>query len=670
METFCKYFNSLEKMKLSILFLLLLTSTVLFGQDTIKTLECVEIVSVRADKETPITQTNLRLTVVMPTYTGQDMSYVLQNTPSVSVYSDNGLYNGYTYIRMRGVDQTRINMTLNGIPLNEPEDQGVYFSNYPDFAANLKSVQVQRGTGTSSNGSSSYIGSINFESQNLLDSHYVSLEAGGGSYNSYRTSIAYNSGLNGRIAVYGRYSMLGTNGYRQNSFNASRTFFTSAGWYGDKDILKLTAFSGQSSNGMAYLATNLEDINLNPRMNYLTEDEKDLFNQNLISLQWIRGFDSKFMLNSSIFYNNLQGEYGVFVGDMLNFGLKSNFGGLISSLSYNSTRTKMQLGINANIYERQHRMSIQPTPTNWLYQNSGFKGEFSAFFKVQHNFSSKIVGFMDVQERAVNFRYQQDVSLEQKLDPILWFFLNPKGGLRFIQNKNLSHYASVGQTHREPTRNDIFNGYDDIVPISGSVYQASIDGLNFDTVQIRSIKPEQVLDFEAGTDLKTKFLSVSLNAYWMQFKNEIAQTGQLSMIGLPLRQNVASSFRSGVELDLSAMPIKKLIIRQSANYSYNRIKDFGTYHNVSPLLTPNFISNTSVQYTLGNIFVGINGRYVSKSYLDNTGNRAMMTPDFAVFGANMGVNYNRMSVNFSVNNLMNKRYFAGVMLVVRKFTPV
>ena len=213
--------------------LLLVTSLVSlssYSQDTLKqnTLKEVQIVSVRADQTTPVTQSNLKKDEIQKNYSGQDMSYVLLNkVPSLTAYSDNGLYNSYTYFRLRGVDQTRINMTLNGIPLNEPEDQGVYFSNYPDFGANLNSVQVQRGVGSSSYGSSSYIGSINFEGPNLLDSNWTSLETGYGSYNSYRMSVAHNSGLHNKIATYARYSMIGSDGYRYNSFNKSRTFFTS-----------------------------------------------------------------------------------------------------------------------------------------------------------------------------------------------------------------------------------------------------------------------------------------------------------------------------------------------------------------------------------------------------------------------------------------------------------
>lgn len=199
--------------------LLLVTSLVSlssYSQDTLKqnTLKEVQIVSVRADQTTPVTQSNLKKDEIQKNYSGQDMSYVLLNkVPSLTAYSDNGLYNSYTYFRLRGVDQTRINMTLNGIPLNEPEDQGVYFSNYPDFGANLNSVQVQRGVGSSSYGSSSYIGSINFEGPNLLDSNWTLLETGYGSYNSYRMSVAHNSGLHNKIATYARYSMIGSDGY-------------------------------------------------------------------------------------------------------------------------------------------------------------------------------------------------------------------------------------------------------------------------------------------------------------------------------------------------------------------------------------------------------------------------------------------------------------------------
>jgi iron complex outermembrane recepter protein len=638
-------------MRKLLIILLTIVSSFTYSQelDTTVTLNEVQIVSVRAEQKTPVTQKNLTKVEIQKNYIGQDMSYILNTTPSINTWSDNGLYNSYTYFRLRGVDQTRINMTLNGVPLNEPEDQGVYFSNYPDFGANLNSIQIQRGVGSSSYGSSSYIGSINFEGPNLRDSTYTSLESGYGSFNSYRFSVAHNTGIRNKIGIYARYSTIGSDGYRYNSFNRSKTFFTSIGYYGEKDVIKFTTFSGESDNGMAYLATNIEDINIDPRTNYLRPDERDRFRQDFASLQWIRKTGKNSTLNTSIFYNHLDGNYDIFIPDILGdytlfFRLKSHFTGALTTWNYQKGKVKINTGLNANYYQRSHMMSIYPNTSEWLYVNKGIRTEVSTFTKLHYDIKKKLTSYVDLQYRYSNFTYIPDQVNVERLDPINWNFLNPKGGVRYKQNNKLSYYTSVGMSHREPTRNDLFSGYDDVEPINRYEYV----GFGVDTIDVRNIKPERVIDFELGTEWKSDKLSISTNLYYMDFKNEIAPIGRLSYIGLPLRKNVESSFRSGIEFDLKYNPIKNLLISQAFNYSYNRIKEWtddggSTFNNVAPLLTPNIITNTSVSYKWKIATIGLSSRWVGESYLDNT-----MNSDFVNTGLlfTRWTCWNRLQENF------------------------
>ena len=652
-------------MKKIILLIIAFLSTFVNAQDSIDTtkiLNEVQIISVRANRVTPVTQTNLSKSDISKNYIGQDASYILNTTPSINTYSDNGLYNSYTYFRLRGVDQTRINMTLNGIPLNEPEDQGVYFSNYPDFAANLNSIQILRGIGTSSYGSSSYIGSINFESVNLLDTTYSTAEAGIGSYGSYRASISAHTGvMKNKLSAYMRYSSIASNGYRYNSYNNSSTIFISFGYFGNKNTIRTTFFSGISGNGMAYLATNLEDINNDPRTNYLNMGERDLFKQDLISTQFTSKIGKYSNLNTSLFYNHLDGNYDLFSGSMLYFRLKSHFTGLISTYSYNREKFRLNIGINTNYYERSH-MATDNLNEYWLYQNKGVKTEFSIFTKIHYNLSSRLIIYGDIQYRNVNFIYHQDTIYSTSLNPIYWNFINPKGGLRFNQSKKISHYTSIGLSHREPTRNDLFNGYDDVTPINKYKYV----GFGVDTIDIRTIKPERVLDIELGSELRTNKLNISANIYYMNFKNEIAPIGRLSYIGLPLRKNVKSSFRSGIEVDLMYKPIKILTFKQSFSYSFNRIKQWSTddsipqvYNNVSPLLTPSIISNTNISFNWKIITIGLSTRYISSSYLDNTMNSDYKTPDYLLIDGSIGIDYKKISIRTMINNITGVRYFTS-----------
>lgn len=647
-----------------LILLILFSSSIIYSQinlekDTIKhNLNEFEINCIRADDETPITQSNIDKEKIKFRYFGQDLSFILNSTPSITSYSDNGLYNSYTYFRLRGIDQSRINMTLNGLPLNEPEDQGVYFSNYPDFGSNVNSVQIQRGVGTSTYGVSSYVGSINFEGPNLLDTNWISLEAGYGSYNGYRMSTAYNSGLNKKFAVYARYSMVGSDGYKYNAFNNSKSFFTSMGYYGKKDVLKLTMFSGVSDNGMGYLATNIEDINLDPRTNYLTSNEKDHFEQSFVSLQWTKMINTNSHITTSLFYNYLKGNYDVlFSPDMAKFNLESNFGGLTSNYSLNKKKLKLNLGISTFFYNRKHLMSLQPNISSYLYTNSGTKIEFSSFGKIQYKIKNFVL-FADIQYRFVMFDYVPDNSNGKDLNNIYWNFINPKGGIKYIQNNHVSYYLSVGQTNREPTRNDLFNGYDNIKPINGSNYIGGTD-----TINIKNIKPESVIDIELGFDYISPKFKGHINGYYMDFKNEIAAIGRLSYIGLPLRKNVNSSFRSGVEIDLSYTPINGLTINQNFVYCYSKIREYTTdydnitYKNVNPLLTPNIISNTNISYKNGWFMIGLSGRYVSKSYLDNTQNDNFITPDYFLLDGVVGLQYQGFEMKFMINNITNQRYY-------------
>jgi iron complex outermembrane receptor protein len=224
----------------------------------------------------------------------------------------------------------------------------------------------------------------------------------------------------------------------------------------------------------------------------------------------------------------------------------------------------------------------------------------------------------------------------------------------------MSHYFSVGMSHREPTRNDLFSGYDDVEPINRNEYV----GFGVDTIDIRNIKPERVIDFELGTEWKSDKISISTNVYYMDFENEITPIGRLSYIGLPLRKNVESSFRSGIEFDLKYNPIRNLTISQTFNYSYNRIREWVTdddmvFSNVAPLLTPNIITNTSVSYKWNVLTFGLSGRYVGKSYLDNTMNEEFTTPDYFLLDGYIGVDYKRISFRTMVNNITNVRYFTS-----------
>lgn len=633
--------------------------TLKIQNDTLKKLQLeeVSINAIRSDKKLPVTETTISKANIDQNYTGQEIPVILAKTPSITWYSDGGNYTGYSYLRLRGLDQTRVNFTLNGVPLNEPEDQGAYFSNYPDFLNSIGSIQIQRGVGISTHGSASFAGSVNMESPSLNDSAYTEINTSYGSYHTYRLSPEFNTGLlKNNWSFYGRYSNVGSNGFREHSGTKGQSFFFSGGYIGKKGILKFTGFNGNSKNEMAYLAVIDTTLKNNYQANSLTQDEKDEFRQSLVMVQYIAQMGQHSYLSSTVYYNYLEGGYAIlFSPDLHNYSVKSDFYGGTINYQYQKNALKINTGVHANDYVRSHYSSILPNESVLLYKNSGHKNEFATFLKLSYDIK-KITMFADIQYRYAQFRYQSDMNAPIVVQPVNWQFINPKGGISYSLNDKHIVYVSIGKTSREPTRNDMFAGYD------------NIDSLNYlELGKLNRVKPESVTDIEAGIKLKFQKLKLDLNIYNMEFKNEIAAIGQLSYIGLPLRKNVTASFRRGIELNLIAEPIPNLLLTTQANLSTNRIKTYTTdydsitYSNVQPLLTPQIIINQTAGFEFTNwIKAEVSGRYVSMSYLDNSNNKNFTTPASLVFNASVCINFLRYhSINFMVNNVTNQKYYTS-----------
>ncbi|MCP4439443.1 MAG: TonB-dependent receptor [Aureispira sp.] len=620
-------------------------------------IETVVISTFRADQKTPVTQKTIEKKDIESSYFGQDMPIFLSKTPSIISYADGGNTTGYTYFRLRGIDPTRINMTLNGVPLNESEDQGVYFSNFADFGNSIESIEIQRGVGTSTNGTASFGGSINFESLNLAQNKGGEVHLGYGSFNSYRGSAEYSTGLlKNKLAFYSRFTLSGSDGYREHSGSNSRSFFMSGGYIGDKNMVKLTLFSGFAKNDMAYLATRISDIEQNPKMNYLSPDEKDEFLQNLVQLQYSHSFNNKLNLSASAYHIGITGNYDILAGpEMLNFRLKSMFWGAMANIKYQTQRLHIVGGLHGNLFHRHHQMVIKPQITDFIYHNTGYKNEASAFLKATGNFGLVSI-YADVQGRYTDFRYRADSAYNITLDPIRWMFFNPKLGLKVHVNREVNLYASAGITSREPTRTDMLGGYDDID--SSNVGQVGDFSL---------VKPERVINAELGVNIQYNKVKVQANGYFMSFKNEIAAIGQLNFFGLPLRKNVASSFRTGVELDWKWSILDNLHFSGNLAYCFSRIQEYTTdfdsvsYSNVQPLLTPEWIANAEISYTPFPFWtMAVDARYVGQSFLDNTNNALFVVPHYFLLGFRTSVSFlKHHQIDIMLNNLTNARYYSS-----------
>ena len=627
--------------------------------DSARKLEGVMISAVR-ESAAPISQKTLSRTDIQQHYFGQDIPLVLQGaTPSLTSYAETGNYWGYSYIRLRGLDQSRINITLDGIPLNDPEDQVLYFADFPDLANSLQSIQVQRGVGTSSNGTASYAGSINMETMSLAAAPRAgTVQVEGGSFGSRRISADYNTGqLPNHLAFYGRLSALHTDGYRYHSGVEGISGFLSGGYYGDRDILKFTATAGYMRDTMAYLAVPAADLDTNRRINPLSPQERDGFGEQLASIAYTHLLNENSSITATLYRLSAAGDYDVLLDSLETLHLDFVSYGVTSAWSYHRNGLKLDLGFNADSYARDHYAFMHPDLGNPLYFNTSYKHDVAGFAKLGYTLGRATL-FGDLQARHAEFRYSPDVHAGISGSSISWSFLNPKIGATYQLTGPLSIYASYGKTSREPTRTDMFAGFDNLDTSSVGF----VGGLN-------RVKPETVHDVEVGTNYRSETLDVQANLYSMDFRNEIAPIGALSYIGSPLNKNVAASYRRGIEADVTYRGIPRWILSGNATESMNRIREYTdssgdvpvTYHNVEPLLTPRFLSFARAQFALTpSIDLGVQGRYQSVSFLENTSDRRYVLPESADLDASIGWRIGQAELLVRGNNLTNsKKYGSG-----------
>lgn len=625
--------------------------------------ESMVVSGIRAEAETPVTKTNMEREEIAERYHGQDIPLLLRATPSVNAYADAGVGgSGYSYFTLRGVAATRLNFTLDGVPLADSEDMGTYFADFPDLARSLESIQIQRGVGTSSVGSPSFGGSINLQSIDLSSERTTDAHLSAGSFGSRLVSIGHQSGLlpNG-FAVYTRLSYNESDGFRDRSGVRQRNLFASASkQLGDSAQLKLTGFSAREDQQLSYFATDEATLESNLRFNPLQDEERDSFNYDLAQLQYIRSLSDTSLMTASAYYQRGYGWYRLFDDSSTKSGLRQyGVDGLLlgSMVTLSQTRGAVEAnyGVHVNGFEREHTRDLVDGPRD--YFNYGVKREVNAFAKHRYT-AGRWLLFSDAQLRWTDFAYHGDVEI----DPIDWTFFNPKVGARYLMSAASSVYASAGLSTREPARNDMFQGEDNPTVAHDPA----------------AVRPERLFDLELGWDYKTPTLTFAATAYAMEFRNEIAATGELSEIGLLLRRNVDRSHRRGLEIDAAWQLAPWLRVQTAANVSRNRIREWtqfydvydaeGVYVTSRPLvhrdvnsaLTPSVLVNQSIDYIGAQFGAGLTGRYAGKSYLDNTNNESLTTPSFFVVDANLSLDLARWvpAVNprlaIRVNNVLDE----------------
>lgn len=629
---------------------------------------------VRAADTDPITQSTIERKKIEQDNIGQDPIFTLEKlTPSILTHSDSGTrFANYSYMRLRGMDQARINMTLNGVPLNDMIDQGVFFSNFNDFGNSIQTVQVQRGVGTSTNGTASYAGSINFESQNItMDEPAALVKGTAGSFNSHRLSAELNTGSMNRFGFFTRFSKTGSDGYKFHSGTESTSFFVSGGNFGENDIVKITAFNGRTKNELAYNPVPIDMIREEPRSNTVSENDEDDFSQQFLQLQYNRNLRDGLSFTSSVYYGGAGGDFPVGFDDSSGnfvqqiFSLENDHYGLKSSMEFNNGKgLEVSGGIHTYRFDRINEEAFAPKFEELTYQDDSRKDEFSSFIKANYRIGN-VELFGDLQIRAVKLELNPDVSFltdagvaagQTGVPARKWTFVSPKAGVTYHFNKNINVYGSFGRSGREPTRQDILGA-------------TNINAANLEVVQdVTSVKAEYVNDFEAGVRIQTERLAAKVNGFFMQFDNEISPTGEFIPEGfIQLRENIKDSRRFGVELEWNWRALDKLSFSGNTTWMTTNIKEFNpgnsglVFRDVESILSPNWLGNGMVTYTVfENVNLTFSGRYMGEAFMDLTNNPEFILPSF--FKADLGVDvrlHSRISANLRVNNLFDKRYFTN-----------
>ncbi|MGB0864515.1 MAG: TonB-dependent receptor [Saprospiraceae bacterium] len=668
----------------------------------------VVVYSTRANKKTPTTFTNLKKIDIEKNNFGQDMPYVLEFTPSAVVTSDAGNGVGYTGIRIRGSDPTRVNVTINGVPLNDAESQGVFWVNMPDFASNTENIQIQRGVGTSTNGGSAFGASVNLLTSNLNKDFYAELNNSVGSFNTIKNTFKIGSGLIAdKFAFDGRISRITSDGFVDRANSDLFSYYLSGAYYGKDQSLRFNMFHGHEVTYQAWYGVTFDQIKdfgrtYNPagqeRAGEPYDNQVDDYQQTHYQLVYTKEFNSNFNFNTTAHYTKGKGFYEEYKSseDFGDYGLApdtlssdlvrqrwldNHFYGLVFSANYASKNKRLTatLGGGWNQYLGKHFGDVIWLETPSLnsvfparyYENDATKQDFNLYAKVNYQVNSHINAFLDLQGRRVSYTFegidQNGLTLGQTA-PLNFF--NPKAGLTYEVNPNLNFYGFFGVANKEPNRDDFVDNPPSNQP-----------------------KHERLYDTEIGYRQVFKNAAININYYQMYYRNQLVVTGEINDVGAAKRTNIDRSFRSGLELSGRARINNSWEWSGNVAFSNNQILQFDEYldaydgdfnwigkdtlshENTNIAFSPNFILGNQLTYKpfINNsrinkkhqLDISLLTKWIGKQYIDNSNGHSIdpyMTNDIRVrygykFGNSaIGKFFDEASVNLLVKNIFNIEY--------------
>jgi iron complex outermembrane recepter protein len=648
--------------------------------------EEVFVNATRAGEKTPMSYSAISKEEISRNNSAQDIPYLLNYSPSLVVSSDAGSGVGYTNINIRGTDVKRINVTIDGVPVNDAESHGVWWVDLPDLASSADNIQVQRGVGTSTNGAGAFGATINFQTSNLNKEPYAELNSSYGSFNTSKTTLSFGTGLlKKKFAIDARLSKIWSDGYIDRAFSDMKSFYVSGTLYGETSILKLMIFSGVEHTYQAWMGVPGDSLKTHRTFNpYNYENETDNYWQDNYQLHYSKKINDELHVSVALHYTHGRGYYenylhdtkystfnlpdAVFNGDTITSTdfiaqkwLRNDFYGATYALNYSKNKLTAVLGGGWNQYLGDHFgdiiwariVTFNSDKYRW-YQGTGNKKDFNTFLKINYSLTGNLNLYADLQFRKINYSIAGfDEDLKDVTQTHSYIFFNPKAGIVYNINGNQKIYASAGVSQREPDRSNFTDADPGRIPT-----------------------PEKLFDYEAGYQYSRTGILLKGNLYYMNYIDQLILTGKINDVGATILTNVPKSYRAGVELEATIRINRALSWYGNMTLSRNIIPDFTDYtdnwdtygqdqqvlKNKTISFSPSVIAGSIFDYTFLKAFhLNLNSKYVGKQYIDNTENRSRMLNSYLIHGLSLLYSmkssiFRELNLQFAINNLLDRKY--------------
>ena len=666
-------------------------------------LEEVKLAGLRVDEDQPFSFSNVDKEELASRNLGQDLPIMLNYLPGVVTTSDAGAGIGYTGIRVRGSDATRVNVTINGIPYNDSESQGVYWVNMPDFTSSVSSLQIQRGVGTSTNGSGAFGASINLLTDEVSQNAYAEIANTGGSFNTLKHTLKFSTGLlNDHFEFSGRLSKITSDGYVERARSDLKSYFLQAAFQDENTLIKALAFGGHEITYQSWFGLDDNTLNTNRRYNPAGEiyddngnlkghydNQVDNYRQDHYQFHWNQKIDAYTSLSLGLNYTYGRGYYeeykDLWFEQNINFSSDNNFSYLglqpinIGGTTIDTTENIIQKWLDNDYYVATFSLNKQKSNTEWnlgalyssyvgdhfgelifanyasgvrpghrFYENQGNKKEGNVYAKVNHRFNDRISGYLDIQYRSISYTAKGNLKGPEpiNIDENYGFF-NPKAGMVYTHNPKNKFYISFARANREPSRSDFENG---------------------------NPQPEELNDYELGWRFNTEKANLLVNIYLMDYTNQLALTGALDDVGTPIRENVGKSSRLGIEIEGTFSLTNRWTWNPNLTLSRNRNQDFyfqrdGVLSHLGDThlsFSPDVVAGNIISFQPSSHWkIALLTKHVGQQYMGNIDSETSKLEAYTV--SDLNINYQilpkslfkEINVSLLLNNLLGTKYVSN-----------